>query len=157
MPLPCSSAGWERAVDVGADAQALRQVAAGRVAQRADAMGVDLQPLGIRPEPADRGLHIFDGGRKRKGRGEAVLHGHGHEAAPSQFFARPLPTVATAAGPAAAMNADHGRRQAIDFAGPRQVELEVLIFGIAVLDVALDFDLVGGRRSLGRRRNNRRR
>ena len=54
-------------IDVGTDGQALRQMSAGRIAQRADASSIDLEPIGIRPQPADRGLHVFERGRKWEG------------------------------------------------------------------------------------------
>ena len=88
-------------------------MAAGTDPDGADAVGIDLILLGIRPDPADRTLDVIDlRGMKMFGP-QSVVAREGHESPRHQQAAqhgdavRPLSLVAF--GPAAAVNPEDGR------------------------------------------------
>src|SRR5262249_15755642 len=137
-------------LDVRRHAEELRQVAAGRPARDADAVGVEVILAGVGPQPAHRLLDVVDGGGERVLRRQPVGHGRRDVALLRQAHAQAVVAVAVAGAEPAAVDAEHRREGAVALFGPGEVELQVLPVRVGVLDVRLEDDVVGHGRT-GRR------
>jgi hypothetical protein len=118
------------------------QVAAGRPADRADALRVEAVGLHLRrrPQPAHRGLHVVDRGRVRMRRHEPVIDGEGRVPELRELAALGGEVELVAAPPPAAVD-HHDRRPLLRARrGHVGVERELLAVDRAVHHVVGDRD-----------------
>ena len=109
-------------------------MSAGRTAGHADPLRVDLVLCRIGPQPADGRLGVVDGGRELVLRREAIGDRRRDVAALGELLAERVVRLPLAGAKAAAVNAEDGGQRPVARLRPGQVELQMLVVGIAVLD-----------------------
>src|SRR3954466_10713279 len=118
-------------------------MAAGRAARNGNSIRVNSQLLGICPHPANRALHILNGGRKRRLARETITCGRNHETVLSELGAVVVIDLSVTAGPTATVKEQDCREGMRPFLRGIKVELKCFVAALSILDILLDGHCIG--------------
>ena len=111
-------------------------------ASHTDSCGIDMILRRIRAQPADRSLAILHRRWKAMRGGQTVGNGRSHVAAFGQSHAKLVIALPGAGAKSPTMNAEDDGERAVTGLRLRQIELEMLIFGIGEFDRPLECHVI---------------